>query len=89
MTDKKTLTMKHDGGRTKPIEFVGVNKKDAQFWIPGAGTYDFRLSNGECKQANEWFLEGEDLEYAREIAREQKIVFKESKRIPQSKKVRK
>lgn len=83
------FTIKHDGGRTNRIEFLGVSKKDVQCWISGAGTYDFKLSNGECKQANEWFLEGEDLEYAREIAREQKIVFTEARRVPQSKKVRK
>lgn len=83
------FTMKHDGGRTKQVEYLDLHKKDVQCWVTGAGTYTFKLSNGECKEANQWFIDGEDLMWARELARERKVFFMEIRRTPQSKKVSK
>lgn len=79
----KKFTMIHEGGKTQDITYIGINQKIAMCWVPGGcGTYDFKLTNGECKQAPNWYIDGEDLEYAREEARENKVKFTESKRVP-------
>lgn len=83
MKGKETITMCHEGGKTRKVEYVGINQKVAQCWVSGGcGTYDFRLTNGECKTAPNWFLKGEDLELVREDARSQGVKFSNVKRIP-------
>ena len=75
--------MRHEGGKTQEVEYSGINKKFAQCWIPGGcGTYDFRLTTGECVAAPNWFIDGKDLEFVRQDARSKGVKFTDSKRVP-------
>ena len=87
MEDKqtKTLVMKHDYGAQKEVIFLGAYAKRFQARVPGVGLYEFKLRDGECVEAPFWFIEGEDLEFVREVARKQKLKFNTFPRTPQHK----
>lgn len=83
MKGRRTVNMNHIGGKTKKVEYIGINQKVAQCWVPGGcGTYDFKLTDGECKNAPNWFITGDDLEFIRDDARGMGVKFSELKRVP-------
>lgn len=84
------LTMRHDGGRTFEAPYRGVVSKIVQLQGPSnSGVYEFRLTDGECTRSQLWFIDGEDLDFAREQGREIGAKFQHKKRIPYSQKVKK
>ncbi len=74
--------MTHEGGSVKQIEFRDIIGKDAMFLVSGAGTYLFKLSNGECKGAPDWFIDGLTLKYVRSVAAEAGVKYSAARRVP-------
>lgn len=83
------LYMTHEGGSLRAIRFSSIRKREAVFIPDSGGAYFFKLSNGECKDAKNWFIEGEALKLAREVARNQGVKIQYAKRIPLRDKVTK
>ena len=74
--------MTHEGGATKPVRLLSIIGKDAHCRVDGVGgVYVFKLLNGECKHADNWFLEGDSLEYVRAKAAEAEVKFNTSPRV--------
>jgi hypothetical protein len=72
---KRFLTMRHFSGRSRPVEFIDIVGVYAQCWLTGDGAQHFRLSDGGCEDYDRWFIDGEDLQFVRELARSRKIKF--------------
>lgn len=81
--------MIHEGGKRLPLTFSMISKKDAILVPPTGGAYFFKLSNGESKDAKNWFIEGETLAYVRQRAREEGVKFQYVKRVPLKDKITK
>lgn len=81
--------MTHEGGKRRGMVFGSITNKDACFYVRGSGAYLFKLSNGECKDAKNWFIETETLAYVRQRARDEGVKFQYAKRVPLRDKVTK